>query len=356
MPLKIIRNDITKVQADAIVNTANPHPVIGRGTDSAVYEAAGRELLLEERKKIGDIAEGNAAITPAFHLDAKYIIHTVSPVWYDGNRLETYLLSSCYTQSLELALNHGCESIAFPLLAAGSNAFPNDIALKTALDTIQDFLMDHEMDVYLVVLDRSAYELSSRIFHDVASYIEEHQAAQVFAKEYASSWRDEMENTQDLRPAAPSAAKRPEPGSHEKKQSALQIRPAKKPSKPSFSDWMESVRLPKKEQTFQVRLLKLIDESGETDPQIYKRANIDRKLFAKIRKDENYRPSRKTVIALALALRLSMDDAVDLLSRAGFALSPASTFDLIIRYCFEHRVYNIIEVNSILFGFDQETL
>lgn len=356
MPLKIIRNDITKVQADAIVNTANPHPVIGRGTDSAVYEAAGRELLLEERKKIGDIAEGNAALTPAFGLNAKYIIHTVSPIWYDGNHLETYLLSSCYRQSLELAAEHGCESIAFPLLAAGSNAFPNDIALKTALDTIQDFLMDHEMDVSLVVLDRSAYELSSRIFHDVASYIEEHQAAKVFEREYASSWREEMEDTQNLLPAAPSIARPPEHLEKKPQAKAGALPGAKKPRKPSVSGWMESIRLPKKEQTFQVRLLKLIDESGETDPQIYKRANIDRKLFAKIRKDENYRPSRKTVIALALALQLSMDDAVDLLSRAGFALSPASTFDLIIRYCFENRVYNIIEVNSILFGFDQETL
>ncbi len=291
------------------------------------WYAAGREKLLEARQKIGTIAPGDAAVTKGFGLDADYIAHAVSPVWIDGHHHEAEKLRSCYERSLKLAEEHHCSSIAFPLMAAGSNRFPNDIALKTALDAIQSYLMDHEMDITLVVFDKQSFELSEKVFERVESYIEEHQVTA------AQKWEYRRRRRQDL---------------------------AFKNSGLSHSEMMSPAIgapwKPKKEQTFQVRLLHLIDESGRTDPDVYKAANIDRKLFAKIRKNENYKPSKKTVIALALALHLSLDDTVDLLSRAGFALSPSVVFDLVIRYCLENDIYNIFEVNAMLFKFDQELL
>lgn len=328
MSFKIVRNNIINVKADMIVNTANPEPVVGGGTDTAVYEAAGREKLLQARQRIGAIAPGEAAVTKGYGLDAKYIAHAVSPVWIDGHHHEAEKLRSCYERSLKLAEDYHCESIAFPLMAAGSNRFPNDIALKTALDAIQSYLMDHEMDVTLVVFDKQSFELSEKVFESVESYIEEHQVVLAEEREY----------------------RRRRQSDHAFEQSSW-MNTAPMLSAPPGHAWK-----PKKEQTFQVRLLRLIDESGRTDPDVYKAANIDRKLFAKIRKNENYKPSKKTVIALALALRLSLDDTVDLLSRAGFALSPSVVFDLVIRYCLENGIYNIFEVNAMLFKFDQETL
>ena len=379
MPLTIIRQSITEVDAEAIVNTANPHPLVGGGTDTAVYEAAGFDALLEARKAIGDIAVGDAAVTPAFNLPFKIIIHTVSPIWEDGMHAETEALRSCYLRSLEEAEKHACTSVAFPLLASGSNGFPKDIALKTALDAIQSYLMNHEMNVILAVFDKESFELSSNVYSDVKSYIEEHRVSDLEKKEYGARRRrrdstlpfdvigmalpvssspmhhpgekkeaeDEKEERYNAAPVYSDAAESYESSTH------VYAREAYAPDEISFSDIL---RGRKKEETFQVKLLQLIDESGETDPMVYKRANIDRKLFAKIRKDENYKPSRKTAIALAIALKLSLPEAQDLLKRAGFSLSQSSTFDLIIRYCFDRRIYDISQVNAILFDFDQEIL
>lgn len=336
MSFQIIRDDITRVSADAIVNTANPQPAVGGGTDTAVYEAAGREELEKARAAIGVIAEGDAAVTPAFHLHAKIIIHAVSPVWIDGQHREIELLQSCYRRSLELAEQYECSSIAFPLMAAGSNGFPKDRALQTALHEIQRYLLNHEMDITLVVFDKSVYQLSGNVFTDVKSYIEDH----------------EVDSLQDFEYAAPSYARHKRIGRENSffGLAAGYLRPAEAPFEEA------AIRLPKTEDTFQKKLFEWIDASGETDPEIYKRAGLDRKLFAKIRRDENYKPSRKTAAALALALHLSLKDAEDLLSRAGYALSQSTQSDLILRYCFEHQVYNLVDVNSILFQFDQEML
>lgn len=381
MPLTIIRQSITEVDAEAIVNTANPHPTVGGGTDTAVYEAAGFDALLEARKAIGDIAVGDAAVTPAFNLPYKIIIHTVSPIWKDGNHAETEALRSCYLRSLEEAEKHACASVAFPLLASGSNGFPKDIALKTALDAIQSWLMDHEMQVILAVFDKESFALSSNVYADVKSYIEEHRVSDLAEKEYRNSRRRRRDTA--LPSGAIGLALPPSslPGHHRREErdaeeteenlytnaamdyadasesyasaSNAYARDVYSPDEISFSDILRNRA---KEETFQVKLLNLIDASGETDPMVYKRANIDRKLFAKIRKDENYKPSRKTAIALAIALKLSLPEAQDLLKRAGFSLSQSSTFDLIIRYCLEHRIWDINDVNSILFKFDQEVL
>ena len=141
MPLKIVRNDITKMEADAIVNTANPRPQVGDGVDSRIYEAAGFEQLLAEREKIGYIQRGDAAATPGFNLPAGYIIHAVGTSWSDGNHGEREILKSAYSRSLKLAEELKCKSIAFPLLSSGNYGFPKEEALKIALDTINSFLM-----------------------------------------------------------------------------------------------------------------------------------------------------------------------------------------------------------------------
>ena len=157
MLFQIVRNDITKIKADAIVNTANPKPCVGSGTDSAIYAAAGKEVLLAERKKIGDIEPGTACSTDAFKLDAKYIIHTVGPAWVDGKHGERDILRSCYANSISLAADLNCNSIAFPLIATGVYGFPKDEALNIALAEIGKFLLIHEMKVILVVFDRTSF-------------------------------------------------------------------------------------------------------------------------------------------------------------------------------------------------------
>jgi len=340
MPFTIVRQSIIETDADAIVNTANPLPCIGDGTDRAVYEAAGTEELLAARSAIGPIAEGDAKATPAFRLPYKIIIHTVSPRWKDGTKGETALLSSCYRTSMDLAAENGCRRIAFPLLASGSNGFPKDVALKTALDTIQDYLMTHELDVILAVFDKESFQLSERVYSDVRSYIEEHEVIAANEKEYRKHGR-------------PSGFDLSLPFHHNR----IEERECYEESACSVAATpFEGVILPQREDTFQIALLRMIDESGESDPAVYKRANVDRKLFAKIRKDENYKPSRKTAIAFAVALKLPLSETQDLLGRAGYALSSSTRFDLIIRYCLDHRIYDIGEINSILFEFDQELL
>ncbi len=337
MPLTIIRQDLTEIEADAIVNTANPNPCIGPGTDEAVYEAAGREELLAERKTIGVIPPGSAAVTKAYRLPAKIIIHAVGPVYIDGFHGEEALLKKSYRTSMELACRYECESIAFPLLGSGSNGFPKDIAFHIALDAIQTFLLEQELNVILAVYDRESFRISRKLFSDIRSYIEDHQ----------------IKERSERRGARISESIRNRWG---RKEDAFHSCGAEQFLKPEPALMDDAIVLPKAEETFQKKLLSLIDSSGETDPAVYKRANIDRKLFAKIRKDENYRPSRKTAVALALALKLSLQQAEDLLSRAGYALSLSSTWDLIIRYCFEHHIFRILEVNQILLDFDQETL
>ena len=348
MPLTIIRQTITEIEADAIVNTANPYPVVGAGTDTAVYEAAGREELLAAREAIGEIPVGCAAVTEAFHLPAKYVIHAVGPVWRGGRQGEQELLKTCYRNALQTAVDLGCESAAFPLLGSGSNGFPKDLAFRIALDAIQAFLLDHEINVILAVYDRESYQISKRLFADITSYIEDHQVREP----------DAGKGRRRKRADAFSSQSRCRENLHDIFDNEISIG-AIRPDAfvgTQMEEARSSIILPPAEETFQVKLLSLIDASGESDPAVYKRANIDRKLFAKIRKDVNYRPSRKTAVSLALALNLSLDRAQDLLSRAGYALSLSNTGDLILRYCFENGIYNLMDVNQILLSFDQEML
>ena len=324
MPLQIIRNDITRVKADVIVNTANPRPVIGRGTDSAVYAAAGVEQLLAERAKIGDIPPGCAAFTPAFKLPAKYIIHTVGPSWEGGDYGEREILHSCYRNSLALAAELEAESIAFPLIATGVYGFPKDEALSIALSEISRFLLDHDMKVIMVVFDRKAFELSGLLAGHVEECISDSEVRSVRESEYSDVFRSTVTWQAERRSAA---------------------------EKETLTEALEAAG-----ETFQQRLFGLIRERGMDEFAVYKRANIDRKVFSRIRRNVNYRPKKQTAVAFAVALNLDMPEMEDLLARAGFAFSPSSKSDIIIQYCVAHGIYNIFDINAALFKYDQPLL
>ena len=325
MPFEIVRNDITKMAVDAIVNTANPRPVIGAGTDSAIHKAAGPKLLIA-RQKIGSIGVGCAAITPAFDLQAKYVIHTVGPVWDGGSNGEEESLRNCYDNALQLALENKCKSIAFPLISTGNYGFPKDKALQIAISAFSTFLLEQEMQIYMVVFDPESFKLSEKLFQSVASFIDEH---------YVDDWgndgvRETIRRHKDaeicesrmLMPCAPKVM--------------------------SLEDMLKQA-----DAGFTETLLNLIDKAGKKDSEIYKKANLSKQHFSKIRNNPNYKPTKPTAIALALALELNIEDTKDLIGRAGYALSNSSKFDLVIRYFIEQGNYNVVEINMALYEFDQ---
>lgn len=367
MPFQIIRNDITRVRADAVVNTANPRPRIGAGTDSAIYRAAGEEELLSERRTIGEISPGQAACTKAYGLKAKYIIHTVGPAWSGGNSGEREILHSCYEKTLLMAADLGCESIAFPLISTGSYGFPRGEALQIALEEFGRFLLTHEMDIILTVFDRESLELSGRLMGNIEEYIDEHYVGEARKREYDkykfrnrrrnySMYLSEQEEIQE--DASLNEASFESPSYTGKAHSML--RPsAAAPMQDSFSDYTGKTldeMLSSRGDTFQQKLFRLIDESGLDDVTVYKRANIDRKVFSRIRCNADYTPKKKTAVAFAIALHLDMPAMLDLLSRAEIAFSPSSKFDLIITYFVTNKIYDIYEINCALFRYGQPTL
>ena len=360
MPFQIIRNDITKVKADAIVNTANPKPCVGSGTDSAIYAAAGQEQLLAARKKIGEIAPGDAAYTEAYQLDAKYIIHTVGPVWIDGAHGEREVLRSCYARSLNLAAELRCESVAFPLIASGVYGFPKSEALQIALAEISRFLMTHEMKVLLVVFGRKALQLSERLVGSIEQYIDDHAEQRLYEAEYGGgernrSWRFLRPREERLEVQTFGALPYEDDTVLEKTEEA-DAESAPGDFLPDLSGKSLDEVLGGKSETFQQRLLKLIDESGMTDVAVYKKANIDRKVFSSIRCKPDYKPKKKTALAFAIALELDLPTTRDLLSRAELAFSPSSQFDLIVSYFITNQNYDIFEINAALFQYGQPIL
>ena len=431
MPLEIVRNDITKMKADAIVNTANPEVRIGAGVDSAIYKAAGRLRLFHARAKIGRMVPGQAAATPAFRLDAKYIIHTVGPVWQGGDHGESETVAECYRNSLSLAHELEAESIAFPLISTGTLGFPKDLALSVAIKEIGAFLMQHDMTVYLVVYNKEAFELSGKLFENVKSYIEESDVV-VREPAYGNESRmhhliqlgrelggapgsrnaapsldgmfaplenapEEMqESVPELYPdEAPCMGRIPEEGEGlggapeedmmvDVPEDAMEIGGAPEdnigfdrapleegeglgapeertimgdlgPIESSKAEPIDEF-LKKRSETFQQRLFRIIDRKDLSDAEVYKKANLDRKLFSKIRSNEDYNPSKRTALALAIALELNLDETKDLIGRAGHALSPSSIFDMIIEYCINNGEYDINQINCVLFDWDQPTL
>ena len=329
MPLQIVRNDITKMQVDAIVNAANETLLGGSGVDGAIHQAAGPELLAECRTLHG-CKTGQAKITKGYHLPAKFVIHTVGPVWEGGSYGERELLVSAYRSSLELALEHRCETVAFPLISSGVFGYPKDQALKVAVDTIGDFLLQHDMTVYLVIFDKAAYTIGGKLFSDIAAYIDDR-----YAEEHTDSDEEQLRRRFRVLASAPM----PE----------AEAAPAAAPS--SLNEALEML-----DESFSQMLLRKIDEAGLTDAECYKRANVDRRLFSKIRSDIHYKPSKPTAMAFAVALELPLEDAREMLQKAGFAFSHASKFDIIVEYFIAHRNYNIFEINEALFACDQSLL
>lgn len=342
MPFEIVRNDIVNMQVDAVVNTANPNPVIGSGVDSGIHKKAGHELLAA-RQKIGCIDFGDAVITPGFGLDAKYVIHTVGPVWEDGNHGEEQILSSCYRKSLALAKEHECESVAFPLIATGNYGFPKALALQIAVREISTFLLENEMLIYLVVFGKEAFALSEKLFKSVSSYIDENYIRSKTIDEYGTdsvySSRLEIRRAREKR----KQSKRINEGICSFSVCA---------AIPTTSDaWGQLLK--NMDAGFSETLLQLIDRTGKKDSEIYKKANVDRKLFSKIRNNMDYKPSKTTALAFAFALELDIDETKDFIGRAGFALSHSSKFDVIVEYFLVNRNYNVFELNEVLFAFEQ---
>lgn len=348
MPFSIIRNDITKIQADAIVNTANPLPRYASGTDYAIYKAAGEDELLYERKKIGVIEPGEVAVTPAFKLNARYILHTVGPSWENGENGEFEILTSCYRKSLDKASELQCRSIAFPLIATGVYGFPKDKALSVAIQVFSEFLLCHDMDIIMVVFDSKAFELSGRILSDIDSFIDENYVTKRHEDEYgvsspyltsAYSVRRRMELASDERQYRDGEAVGRQPASHH--------------TKPE--ETLDAL-LTDSGENFHDMLFRLIDESGMTDPEVYKRANMDRKMFSKIRSNPSYTPRKKNIVGLCLALKLDKKGTDELLARAGIALSPGNRFDVIVTYFIEHKIYDVYDVNACLFKYDEDLI
>ena len=342
MPFKIVRNDITKVKADVIVNTANPNPICASGTDLAIYEAAGKEQLLAERAGIGKIARGDIAVTGAYNLKAKYIIHTVGPVWTDGKHHEFEILENCYRKSLQKALKLECESIAFPLISTGVYGFPKNKALQIAVSVFSQFLTENEMEIILVVFDKGSFQLSGQIVGDIDSYIDANYVREIHRKEYPIRSRrstrikelaeednyplEEMTNT----------------GMTELFMPLENI---------SLEDQLANIGA-----SFHDKLFELIDEAHLDNKDVWKRANLDRKHFSKIQCDQNYHPKKKTVMALCIALQLDLEQSKDLLARADWAFSPSSKVDLIVQKAIIDKQYNIMQLNVTLFKYTNEIL
>jgi Predicted phosphatase homologous to the C-terminal domain of histone macroH2A1 len=335
MPLNIIRNDITKLRVDVIVNATNTNLQMDDGVTGAIFGAAGTDIFKTARNSLVPIKEGEAVITQGFGLPAKYIIHVAMPVYHDGKQGEEALLRSCYTTSLEIAVQHNCESIAFPLISSGLYGYPKAEALRIATDVIRNFIRANDIDVSLVLFDKDSLAVSEELLGEVESYIDEHYVAKYHPKR-----REPLDVEEALS------------GGEMEGFSAPVFMQSIRDAQPlSLEDLVGDLDEP-----FSATVMRLIDATGRSDADIYRRANIDRRLFSKIRNNADYVPSKPTVLAFAIALELTLDQTDDLLERAGFALSHSRKFDVIVEYFIEHRKYDIFEINEVLFRYDQPLL
>lgn len=327
------------MKVDAIVNAANTELQMGGGVCGAIFKAAGALELQAACDRLAPIKTGAAALTPGFALPAKYIVHAAGPVYsYSNAKQSAQLLRSAYINSLQLAVKNKCKSIAFPLISSGIYGYPKEEALQVATTAIQDFLADHDLDVYLAVFDRAAFIVSEKLLGEVASYIDEH-----YVKEHDARRRDFL----DVERAAleevhilSSGAAVPQ-----------KVMPSITAQNAGLDDLVGNLDEP-----FSTTLLRLIDAKGKTDAEVYKRANLDRKLFSKIRTVKGYMPSKRTAVALAVALELTPDETADLLARAGYALSHSQKFDVIVEYFILNGKYDIFQINEVLFKYDQPLL
>lgn len=378
MPFQIIRNDITKVKADAIVNTANPNVAVGDGVDSAIYKAAGKEKLFEARKKIGLLMPGEVAITDAFDLDAKHIIHASGPWWTDGSKGEEACLRSCYEKALQLAKDHGCNSIAFPLLATGTYGFPKELGIQIAVDTFTAFLEDNDIEITLAVFGSEDVTISGKLVEDVASFVDDGYVATALADEYRNDNypreigkrpesrvgstvqsfhipsflrrenRDEEEDSFDALPLEEEA----------KEDEALSVMMPEYLKQVSFEKKTESLEDALKEiytDSFEKHLQQLINKKGLKNSEVYATANISKQYFSKLLKGQ-VKPSKEKMLALAVGLHLNLDETIDFLRIAGYALSPISQTDKIVEYFIEHEDYNVLKIDIVLFDYGLDPL
>lgn len=341
MPFTIVRQDITKMKVDAIVNAANTDLQMGGGVCGAIFKAAGAVQLQVACDKLAPIKTGEAVITPGFGLPAKFVIHAAGPVYRQWNKEQNEQhLRDAYTNSLKRAIENDCETIAFPLISSGIYGYPKDEALQVATSAIQDFLKDNDLDVTLVVFDKSAFTVSGELLGAVESYIDEHyiEAHEIRRRQLLDVERDSLSE------ADGSISKYNEPIFEEMLAPSVGVQVP-------LDDLVGNLDEP-----FSQMLLRLIDAKDMTDVEVYKRANLDRKLFSKIRSNKGYMPSKRTAIALAVALELSLDETDGLLERAGYALSHAVKFDVIVEYFIVNGKYDIFEINEVLFEYDQPLL
>ena len=349
MPFKIIRADITQLDCDAIVNATDPSFSGSGGVDAAIHQAAG-EALRRDCARLGTLSPGEAKLTRAYRLPCKLVIHTVGPVWHGGSSGEEAVLRSCYRNALTLAKKHRCRSVAIPPIASESLGYPKEAAMRIATDEIRRFLAENDMEVLLVVFGRESFQVGKALFPDIAEYIDQHYV-DGHRLTRSRQWRPydsavfQDKGAASAAPAfqAPAAAPKPK------------ARPAPVGALP-FRNLSLANRLSQLDESFSQMLLRKIDERGITDAQCYKKANIDRKLFSKIRKDKLYKPSKPTAVAFAVALELSPEETRELLEKAGYALSHSSIFDVIIEYFIQKGNYNIFEINEALFYYDQSLL
>ena len=331
------------MKVDAIVNAANSSLLGGGGVDGCIHRAAGPELLAECRK-LGGCETGSAKITSAYKLPCRYVIHAVGPRWADGKHGERKQLISCYRTSLELAKEAKCETVAFPLISSGIYGYPKDQALRVAIDTISEFLLENDMTVFIVIFDKKAYRISEKLFSDIEEYIDDR-----YVDEHTDSRSERLRRMNAFRMDEPMPCESSVCDEAIEKLTAPMAVSSKKAA--TLDDALGQI-----DESFSEMLLRKIDERGMTDAQCYKKANIDRKLFSKIRSDKLYKPSKPTVIAFAIALELPLVEMKDMLMKAGFALSHSNKFDIIVEYFVEHGNYNVFEINEALFAFDQSLL
>lgn len=325
MPLLIIQGDITRLKCDAIVNAANNSLLGGGGVDGAIHRAAGPKLL-EECRKLHGCDTGEAKITSGYNLDAKYVIHTVGPIYHGGMRGERELLESCYKNSLKLASENNCETVAFPMISAGVYGYPFDEALEVAVTTISTFLDNEENDmtVYIVIFSKRDYQISHELFDDVNRFVKDRM---IFKAPLRGNIFGAVAN---------------------KCAGATMYECADASADASVEDYVKT----HKDESFSQMLLRLIDEKGMTDVEAYKKANVDRKLFSKIRSNASYHPRKVTVLGFAIALKLTLDETDELLMKAGYALSDSDTGDLVVEYFITNEIYDINQINEVLFAMD----
>lgn len=336
MAFQIIRHDITKVKADAIVNTANPAVAVGAGVDFAIYEAAGREQLLEARAKIGRLEIGEVGITPAFNLSAKYIIHSSGPVWRDGKYRETELLRQCYDKALYLAAKYGCKSIAFPLMSTGSYGFPKELGIQIAVEAFRYFLQEQDMDITLVVFGSHAYKISGGLFENVQAYVNDRYVSNVYRYEYGNPGSSAPERRNIWTQA----------GQSRQQEERLVTSVSKKIKSMSLEERLKRMHT----KSFEKYLQQLINKKGMKNSEVYAAANISKQYFSKLLNGK-VKPSKGKVLSLAIGLRLNIDETVDFLQVAGYALSPVSQTDVVVEYFIQHQDYNVMKIDIVLFDY-----